>query len=177
MPSTKNQKLEIERAEDNENSAAQSSEGEDAMDKASDDGASSDEGDSLDTDDEIAGAKPGKSKKTLKRKRRATEPSNFGFTLNALLNTDAPSSLPLSLKPSVSRKRNDEKLELKARKVLRGERKEKEDKGRIQDVIGGWGGEGERALRKVAQRGGAFGPCFTRSLETESCTQLFGYST
>ena len=33
-------------------------------------------------------------------------------------------------------------------------RKEKEEKGRIKDVIGGWGGESERALRKVAQRGG-----------------------
>ena len=32
--------------------------------------------------------------------------------------------------------------------------KEKEEKGRIKDVIGGWGGESERALRKVAQRGG-----------------------
>jgi len=36
------------------------------------------------------------------------------------------------------------------------ERKEKEDKNRIRDVIGGWGGESERALRKVAQRGGEF---------------------
>jgi hypothetical protein len=60
----------------------------------------------------------------------------------------------LSLQPSITRKRNDEKLELKARKILRGERKEKEDKCRIRDVIGGWGGESERALRKVAQRGG-----------------------
>ena len=73
-----------------------------------------------------------------------------------MLNTDAPSSLPLSLKPSIARKRNDEKLESRAKKVLQLEKKEKEDKARIKDVIGGWGGESERALRKVAQRGGQY---------------------
>lgn len=109
---------------------------------------------SLDTDNEITGTKIKKSKKTLKRKRRATEPSRFGATLQFLLDTDAPSTQPLSLKPSVARQRNDEKLELKAKKVLQIEKKEKEDKGRVTDVIGGWGGESERALRKVAQRGG-----------------------
>ena len=31
---------------------------------------------------------------------------------------------------------------------------EREEKGRVRDVIGGWGAESERALRKVAQRGG-----------------------
>jgi hypothetical protein len=111
-------------------------------------------GDSPDTGDEIADAKRLKSKKTLKRKRRATEPGHFGATLQSLLSTDAPSALPLSLKPSLARNKNDEKLQLRARKKLQLERKEKEDKGRIRDVIGGWGGEGERALRKVAQRGG-----------------------
>ncbi|KZP16826.1 hypothetical protein FIBSPDRAFT_831320 [Athelia psychrophila] len=108
---------------------------------------------STDTEDEIADSKIVKSKKTLKRKRRATEPSRFGATLQFLLDTDAPSAQPLSLKPSVARQRNDEKLELKARKALQIEKKEKEDKGRVTDVIGGWGGEGERALRKIAQRG------------------------
>lgn len=112
------------------------------------------DGSSPDTEDEIAGAKGAKSKKTMKRKRRATEPSRFGATLQYLLHTETPSALPLSLKPSLARKRNDEKLELKAKKVLQVEKKEKEDKGRITDVIGGWGGESERALRKVAQRGG-----------------------
>jgi hypothetical protein len=58
------------------------------------------------------------------------------------------------LKPSIARKRNDEKLEMQAKKVLLVEKKEKEDRGRITDVIGGWVGESERALRKVAQRGG-----------------------
>ena len=54
----------------------------------------------------------------------------------------------------MARKKNDEKLEQRAKKALLFERKEKEDKNHISDVIGGWGAEGERALRKVAQRGG-----------------------
>lgn len=111
--------------------------------------------DSPDTEDEISDAKRLKSKKTLKRKRRATDATRFGATLQSLLSTNAPSAQPLSLKPSIARKRNDEKLEAKGKKVLQIERKEKEEKGRIKDVIGGWGGESERALRKVAQRGGA----------------------
>lgn len=115
---------------------------------------SEDEEASADTGDEIAGAKHAKSKKTLKRKRRATDATRFGSTLQYLLSTDAPSALPLSLKPSIARKRNDEKLEAKGKKVIQVERKEKEEKGRVKDVIGGWGGESERALRKVAQRGG-----------------------
>lgn len=105
-------------------------------------------------DDEIEGLKPQKSRQTSKRKIRATGSSKFGATLQHLLNTDAPSALPLSLKPSIARKRNDEKLESRAKKVLQLEKKEKEDKARIKDAIGGWGGESERALRKVAQRGG-----------------------
>ena len=110
--------------------------------------------DSPNTDDEIAQGKLSKSQKTLKRKRRATDATRFGATLQSLLSTDAPSTQPLSLKPSLARKRNDEKLEAKGKKILQIERKEKEEKGRIKDVIGGWGGESERALRKVAQRGG-----------------------
>ena len=90
----------------------------------------------------------------MKRKLRATDATKFASTLQFLLNTDAPSTQPLSLKPSIARKRNDEKLEAKGKKVLQVERKEKEEKGRIRDIIGGWGGESERALRKVAQRGG-----------------------
>lgn len=107
-----------------------------------------------DDDSDIADGQRMKSKKTLKRKRRATEPSQFGATLQFLLNTDAPSALPLSLKPSVAHEKNDVKLEVEARKVIHIERKEREERGRIRDVIGGWGGESERALRKVAQRGG-----------------------
>lgn len=109
---------------------------------------------SPDTEDEIADSKRTKSKKTLKRKRRATDAVHFGATLQSLLSTDTPSTLPLSLKPSIGRRRNDEKLDAKGKKLLHVERKDKEERGRIKDVIGGWGGESERGLRKVAQRGG-----------------------
>lgn len=70
----------------------------------------------------------------------------------------APATSLLALKkPSGARKRqNEEKAEAKARKNVIGERKEREDRNRVTDVIGGWGGESERALRKVAQRGGSF---------------------
>ncbi|KAF8078718.1 Rrp15p-domain-containing protein [Lyophyllum atratum] len=120
--------------------------------ESSPDDFSAGDSDSPDTSDEIV-VKKQKSRQTSKRKIRATGTSAFGATLQSLLNTDAPSSLPLSLKPSIARKRNDEKLENRAKKVLQVEKKEKEDKGRITDAIGGWGGESERALRKVAQRG------------------------
>ena len=109
----------------------------------------------MDTEDEIVEAQRNqKSKKTQKRKRRATSPSRFGAALQSLLSTNAPASQPLSLKPSVAKKRKDEILEVKAKRVLEGEKKEKEEKNHITDVIGGWGGESERSLRKVAQRGG-----------------------
>ena len=61
---------------------------------------------------------------------------------------------PLSLKPGLGRQQKEEKLEHGARKLLEGE-KEQEEKGHVWDVIGGWSIEGERALRKVAQRWGA----------------------
>lgn len=163
MPPTKKQKR--EHAADPEDSAAESSRApaSAASDHESNLGDSSGPDDSgeeapssPDTDDEIAGSRVKKSKKTLKRKLRATDATKFASTLQFLLNTDAPSTQPLSLKPSIARKRNDEKLEAKGKKVLLGERKDKEEKGRIKDVIGGWGGEGERALRKVAQRGGVY---------------------
>jgi len=105
------------------------------------------------TDDELAQVRQRKSKKAQKRKLRATSPSRFGNALQSLLSTDAPSNQPLSLKPSVGRKRNDEKLELRAKKAIELVRKDQEEKGRVKDVIGGWGGESERSLRKVAQRG------------------------
>lgn len=124
--------------------------------------------DSPNTEDELAEGKLTKSKKTLKRKRRATDATRFAATLQSLLQTDAPSTQPLSLKPSIARKRNDEKLEAKGKKVLQIERKEKEEKGHITDVIGGWGGESERALRKVAQRGGKSHP----TAEIITCTNV-----
>lgn len=120
--------------------------------------ASESEAESNDTETEIARSQPAKSRKTLKRKRRATSPSRFGQTLEALLETNAPSgtNTVLSLKPNVGRRQKEEKLEKSARKLLEGEKKEREETGRIKDVIGGWGMEGERSLRKVAQRGGAY---------------------
>jgi len=157
MPPAKRQKLSP--AEDDEmldetHSLVDASASEDEADFGHDSAHSGEEGDeSPDTEDEIENAKYTKSKKTLKRKHRATDSTRFGAALQSLLTTDTPSSNPLSLKPSISRKRNDEKLELKGKKVLLVERKEKEEMGRIRDVIGGWGGESERALRKVAQRG------------------------
>ncbi|KAJ8083940.1 hypothetical protein AAF712_000840 [Marasmius tenuissimus] len=116
---------------------------------------------SMDSGDEILTMKPQKSRQTKKRKIRATAPSAFGATLQSLLATNVPSHpddaktpvVPLVLKPSIGRKLNNEKLEMKAKQVVQMEKKEKEDKGRVKDVIGGWGAEGERALRKVAQRG------------------------
>lgn len=122
---------------------------------------------SADTDTEIT--QHAKSRKTLKRKRRATSPARFGAALETLLETAAPDGVaaPLSLKPGVARRHKEEKLERGARKVLDGERKEREEKGRVRDVIGGWGVEGERALRKVAQRGGANS---TRRVHTDTLT-------
>ena len=107
-----------------------------------------------DTDEAIVDFKKAKSKNTSRRKIRATAPSNFGATLQSLLNTDAPTTLPLSLQPSVAQRHNHERLEKRVRNVLQVKKKEQEDRGRIRDVIGGWGAEGERGLRKVAQRGG-----------------------
>ncbi|KAH8835736.1 Rrp15p-domain-containing protein [Flagelloscypha sp. PMI_526] len=106
-----------------------------------------------DTDEEIHNMKLKKSQQTSKRKLRATNASNFGVTLQALLDTKAPSSTPLSLKPSVAKHDRAEKLEKQAKRKERSERRDHEEVGRIKDVIGGWGGESERELRKVAQRG------------------------
>lgn len=160
MPSTKRQKLSTDACNNSEESDAGSSHEQEFNDRESDIQDSSDEdasdAESLLTEDEIAEAqRPTKSLKTQKRKRRATSPSRFGSTLQSLLNTNAPSNLPLSLKPSVAKRRTDEILEGKAKKLLEGEKKEREEKNHIADVIGGWGAERERSLRKVAQRGGA----------------------
>ena len=153
MPPTKRQKRTHETHIEKAESSGLESQDEDGL-SASEMSSSVEGRQSPDTEDEIAGARLAKSKKTLKRKHRATDPSNFSATLQSLLETDAPSGLPLSLKPSAARRRNEEKNELKAKKLLKGERKSKEQVGRIKDVIGGWGAEGERTLRKVAQRGG-----------------------
>ncbi|KAG9104609.1 hypothetical protein FRC06_000755 [Ceratobasidium sp. 370] len=112
---------------------------------------------STDTETEINRAQNAKSKKTSKRKRRATSPTPFGQALESLLATSVPggsqAGMPLALKPSLSRRKNEDKLELKAKRVLEVERKEREEKGHMKDVIEGWNNEDERSLRKVAQRG------------------------
>lgn len=157
-PPTKRRKIENNERENVEMKGAE----EPGLDGSSDEDEwiSEDEGGSAassapDTDTEIVFAMAArKSKKTAKRKIRATSPSHFGQTLEALLNTSAPAEVPLALKPSIQRKRNEQKLEVRARKVVEMEKKEHEEIGRVRDVIGGWGGENERALRKVAQRGG-----------------------
>ena len=167
-PATKRQKLTSDNEHETPDENLSVEDNEESGPELESESGSSDDGEresSPDTEDEIEKAKYSKSKKTLKRKRRATDTTRFGATLLSLLGTDAPSALPLSLKPSVARKRNDEKLEQKSKKVLQVEKKEKEDKGRIKDVIGGWGAESERTLRKVAQRGG------------ESTRFLYGIST
>lgn len=109
-----------------------------------------------DTETEITQRHATKSRKTLKRKRRATSPSRFGAALESLLATTTTEGVaaPLSLRPDVARREKEARLERGARKLLEGERKEREEKGRVKDVIGGWGVDGERTLRKVAQRGG-----------------------
>lgn len=160
MPAQKRQKLaapEVHHSEEDADSIVSfDNSGESDGGLSEDDGTESGSavGSEIDEDEEIEGLKPQKSKQTSKRKIRATGSSKFGSTLQFLLNTETPSALPLSLKPSIARKKNDEKLESRAKKVLQIEKKEKEDKARVKDVIGGWGGESERALRKVAQRGG-----------------------
>lgn len=155
MPAEKRRRLEVDDAlHDNHSEATTRSEHEEELDDFEVSSGSEAAEDSPDTEDEIAHARLAKSKKTLKRKHRATDATNFGAALQNLLSTNTPSTAPLSLKPSLTRKRNDEKLEKKAKRIIRVEKKEKEDKGRVTDVIGGWGAESERALRKVAQRGG-----------------------
>ena len=154
MPPNKRQKLSPEEDRSNEErSKLSGNSSESSFDDREDEETGSER------DEEIQDLKPQKSRQTSKRKLRATGSSNFGATLQSLLDTNTPSTLPLSLKPSIARKRNDEKLELRAKKVLQIEKKEKEDMARVKDVIGGWGGESERALRKVAQRGGM--PCIS----------------
>lgn len=155
MLSSKRRKVSENEAHEGRDLEDRNSDGNEASGSSSGSGDEPMSDNSLDTEDEIADAQlPTKSKKTAKRKHRATSPSRFGLALQTLLDTETPTNLPLSLKPAVNRKRNDEKLEVKAKKVLEGEKKNREETNHVKDVIGGWGGESERALRKVAQRGG-----------------------
>jgi hypothetical protein len=110
----------------------------------------------VDTEDEIVQAQElgSKSKKTLKRKLRATSPTQFGATLNELLAGQPNADIPLSLPRRLERQREKEKAESSLRKAQGRARRDAEELGRITDIIGGWGVENERSLRKVAQRGG-----------------------
>ncbi|KAG8984302.1 hypothetical protein FRB90_005413 [Tulasnella sp. 427] len=151
-PIPKRRKLENPKVKESEHSDSQheGSNVEPGSDAGSDTGSAS----SIDTETEIALSNfPNKSKKTSKRKRRAVSPTPFGQALTALLETSTASTQPLALRPSIAQKKNEEKLEMRAKKLLQAERRQKEDIGRVKDVIGGWGGESERGLRKVAQRG------------------------
>jgi hypothetical protein len=137
---------------------------------------------STDTDEEIALSKMKKSKKTAKRKIRATSPTQFGSTLEALLGTSAPSAAPLALKSGMHRRMKNDRKDVKAKRELESQRKEHEEVGRVTDVIGGWGGENERALRKVAQRGGKpllsrWFPISDRVADSRSTIQCYYKST
>jgi hypothetical protein len=111
-----------------------------------------------DTEDEIAHVQEAglKSKKTLKRKLRATSPTHFGETLNELLVGQPNEEIPLTLPRRFERQREREKEDIHLRKAQGQAKKDAEEVGRITDIIGGWGAENERALRKVAQRGGKY---------------------
>ena len=96
MPPAKRQKLspveDSDASEPEETRDSIPSDVEDSASQAS--GSEQSSGDEPDTDDEIEAAKFTKSKKTLKRKRRATDATHFGAALQSLLNTNAPSTLP-----------------------------------------------------------------------------------
>ncbi|EPQ28716.1 uncharacterized protein PFL1_03520 [Pseudozyma flocculosa PF-1] len=137
------------------------------------------------TDDEIEASKAaagGKSKKTAKRKRRATSPTSFGLALEGLLGaapassddedaaaqgadddaddheaTDKPakkrkaagpsasSSQPaaiLSLAPHLRRSAQSVQLSARASRIAIEERRAREERARVKDVIGGWGPPG-----------------------------------
>jgi hypothetical protein len=105
-------------------------------------------------DSHIRQLKPQSSKLTKKRKLRATNPAAFAATLKSLLTTQTASSHPLSLNTRLSRNaplQNSHSTSARA-----NERKLLEEKGRIRDVIGGWGVQSEQSLRKNAQQGGQY---------------------
>jgi len=114
-----------------------------------------DESSGANTEDEMARAQEtgSKSKKTLKRKLRATSPAHFGEILDELLAGQPNGDIPLSLPRRFERQREKEREDIQLRKVQGQAKQDAEELGRITDIIGGWGVENERALRKVAQRG------------------------
>ncbi|TKY90597.1 hypothetical protein EX895_000595 [Sporisorium graminicola] len=138
-----------------------------------------DDNDEPDTEDEIEAAKGAgsKSKKTAKRKRRATSPTSFGTALEGLLGI-APStsvdvlelaeeedeaskkgkkkaktgastsrseaSVPaiLSLAPHLRRSAQSTTLSARAARIALEQKRRREERCHVKDVIGGWGAPG-----------------------------------
>ncbi|OCF57167.1 hypothetical protein L486_04622 [Kwoniella mangroviensis CBS 10435] len=134
----------------------------------------------MDTDEEIERSKEGKEgKKSTKRKRSTTTATEFGSTLTTLLadpltqkskskkaktvsDTAVQQQQPiLALSAHKPPAKSSVSLEAKARRQLKAEKEEKQDKARVKDVVEGWstgdgvmgGMEFEKSLRKTAQRG------------------------
>ncbi|WVN87244.1 uncharacterized protein L203_102421 [Cryptococcus depauperatus CBS 7841] len=130
----------------------------------------------MDTDEEIEKSKEHKTKKSLKRKRAPTTAANFGATLTSLLNdplkkpskkikapgssSKATSTPILALSAHKLPTKTSVTLEAKAKKQLKVEKEEKEDRARVKNVVEGWSGDSvvggqefERNLRKTAQKG------------------------
>ncbi|PWZ02642.1 hypothetical protein BCV70DRAFT_214178 [Testicularia cyperi] len=147
-------------------------------------GSDDDQDDGPDTEDEIEAAKDAgsKSKKTAKRKRRATSPTSFGNALEGLLGITATgdldvvneeeahaadegekdnlevnrhtkrrtiakseSQLPpaiLSLAPHLRRSAQSTTLSARAARIALEQRRRREERCHVKDVIGGWGPPG-----------------------------------
>ncbi|KAL0242185.1 hypothetical protein I308_105814 [Cryptococcus tetragattii IND107] len=135
-----------------------------------------DEDEEMNTDEEIEKAKEGKPKKSTKRKRAPTTAADFGATLTSLLadpltksnkkaksadsNKKAAAAPILALSAHRLPTKASVSLEAKAKRQLRAEKEEKEDRARVQNILEGWSGDGvvggqefERNLRKTAQKG------------------------
>ncbi|KAH8917188.1 hypothetical protein BT69DRAFT_1191486, partial [Atractiella rhizophila] len=95
---------------------------------------------------------------TEKPKARALSPTSFGASLTHLLSLPAPPShvphtAPSHLLPRAKGSPKPSKLEKEARSLVRQEKRELAERGWVSDVIGGWAGEREKRLRRLAQKG------------------------
>ncbi|WFD34239.1 hypothetical protein MCUN1_001076 [Malassezia cuniculi] len=166
--------------DDDDDDADDSHDDDDEDDDDLDGNGGDDDGDDDDSDSAIpSGPSTGSaSRKTTKRRRRAVSPTAFGETMEKLLG-DTPSSGPaiLSLAPRVRKSANASTLRAKAARIALLERRVRQERAHVRDVIGEWGPPGvlpgrtpdeatqqafleqggtkgyERRLRKVAQRG------------------------
>ena len=112
-------------------------------------------------------------------RKRALSPSAFGASLNTLLAAPEPSAKAIAHLNKSSRadaQLKEAKLEKKALTYLQNTKHERQERGHVKDVIAGWGprpavpfsqwnnvegdhewtvagAEGEKVLRKLAQRG------------------------